>query len=220
LSGTSVVSDGSGDDTEATTSLGNGGVSSEISNHQEEEGKVKEEEEGDECEVNSQGGQQEDKGDDEPRSQEDRDSVGELFRGLGIGRGDTVVRVEEGREGQPETAIRGESSSAKGVAGGKFPHASSELSKTADEAGHTDDSVGDGDTASANVVHGEDESGAREGEETKGTRVTDDPQLRGGVVDVGVGGEGASLGSSLAVLITDVVGVVVRQLFGGHCEWK
>jgi len=52
---------------------------------------------------------QEDEGDDEPRSQEDCDGIVELIRGLGVGSGDTVVWVEEGRVGQPETTVGGES---------------------------------------------------------------------------------------------------------------
>ena len=49
------------------------------------------------------------------------------------------------------------------------------------------------------------------------TGVTDDPQLRGGVVDVGVGGKGAGSGSTVTVVvvITDVVRVL-RLL--RHCE--
>jgi len=50
----------------------------------------------------------------------------------------------------------------------RTPHSSSKLSKTTNETGHTDDSVGDGDTTSADIVHGEDERGAGEGEETTG----------------------------------------------------
>lgn len=82
----------------------------------------------------------------------------------------------------------GLTSSAEGVAGGKFycgtsrksigwlgeegdrkqhtPHASNKLSKTTNEAGHADDGIGDGDTASLDVDQREDEGGAREGEET------------------------------------------------------
>ena len=45
------------------------------------------------------------------------------------------------------------------------PHSGSELSETADEASHTDNGIGDGDAASRDVVHREDESGGGEGEE-------------------------------------------------------
>lgn len=55
----------------------------------------------------------------------------------------------------------------------------------------------------------------------QGTGVADDPQLGSGVVDVGVGGEGASSVSAgaVVVLITDVVRVLDGFL-GGHGEWK
>lgn len=48
------------------------------------------------------------------------------------------------------------------------PHSSGELSKTTDEAGHTDDGICDSDTASLDVVHREDEGGGGEREETTG----------------------------------------------------
>jgi len=222
LSSASVEGDSSSKDTEGTTGLGDRGGFGELGNHKEEEGQVKEEEEGCQSDVNPQSAQEEDEGDDEPRSQKDSDSVVKFIRGLGIGSSDTVVGMKEGRVGQPETAIRGESSGAESVTSGKLPHAGSELSETADEAGHTNDSVGDGDTPSVDVVHGENEGCASEGEETKRTRVADDPQLRGSVVDVGVGWEGASSVSALAVvvLITDVVGVANGGLFCGDGHWK
>ena len=48
----------------------------------------------------------------------------------------------------------------------RTPHSSKDLSKTTDETGHTDDSVRNNDTAGMDVVHGEDEGGTREREET------------------------------------------------------
>lgn len=145
-----------------------------------------------------------------------------FIRGAGIGSSDTVVGMKEGRVGQPETAIRGECSGAESVTSGKLPHAGSELSETADKAGHTNDSVGDSDTASVDIEQGENQSCASEGEETKRTGVANDPQLRGSVVDVGVGWEGASSVSAgaVVVLITDVVGVANGGLFGGDGHWK
>jgi len=129
----------------------------------------------------------------------------ELTGGLGVGGSDTEIGVKEGSVGQPETAIRGESGSAESVAGGELPHPSSKLSETADEASHTDDGVGDGNIASMDVIHGQDEGRAGEGEETERTRVTQVPQLRGGVVNVGVGGEGAGGVSTATVVVTILV---------------
>jgi hypothetical protein len=109
----------------------------------------------------------------------------------------------------------------------RTPHSCSKLGETTDEAGHTDDSVRDGNTARTNVEHGENKGCASEGEETAGksgetswdrrcmvhsqrSGVTDDPQLRGGVVNVGVSGERASNSP-----IPDVVGVADGSLLGG-----
>ena len=55
----------------------------------------------------------------------------------------------------------------------RTPHPSSELSETANEAGHTDDSVRDGDPAGVNVEHGENKGGAGEREETAGVEQSD-----------------------------------------------
>jgi len=211
LGGAGIVSDESGDNTESTASLCDRGGFGKLGNEEEEEGHVEEEEEGHQSYVNSQGTEEEDEGDDEPRSQEDCDGIVELFRGLGVSSSDTVVWVEEGRVGQPETAVGGESSGAKSVASRELPHSSSELSKATDEAGHTDDSVGDGDAPSVDVVHRKDEGCASEREETERARVTDDPQLRGGVVDIGVTGEGAG---SVSTLLIDRVLLEC----GGHLE--
>ena len=55
------------------------------------------------------------------------------------------------------------------------------------------------------------------GKYSQRSRVADNPQLRGGVVNVGVGRERASGGSSttVVVVITDVVGVADGGLLGG-----
>lgn len=211
LGGASVVSDESGGNTESATSLCDRGVFGKLANKEEEEGQVEKEEEGDQGNVNSQGTEEEDEGDDEPRSQEDCDGIMELFGGLGVSSSNAIVWVKEGRVGQPETAVRGESSGAKSVASRELPHSSSKLSKATDEAGHPDDSVGDSNAPSLNVVHRKDEGRASEGEETERAGVTDDPQLRGGVVDIGVTGEGAS---SVSTLLIDRVLLEC----GGHLE--
>lgn len=199
LGGAGVVSDESGGNAESTTSLSDRGGFGKLGNEEEEEGQVEKEEEGDQGNVDSQGTEEEDEGDDEPRSQEDCDGIVELIRGLGVSSSNAEVWVEEGRVGQPETAVRCESSGAKGVSSRELPHSGSKLSKATDKASHTDDSVRDTNAPGVNVVHGKDEGCASEGEETKRPRVTDDPQLRGGVVDIGVTGECASSVSTLVV---------------------
>lgn len=57
---------------------------------------------------------------------------------------------------------------------GHTPHPSSKLSKASDKAGHTEDSVGHGNTAGTHVVHGENEGRAGEGEETTGMSVNNE----------------------------------------------
>ena len=56
--------------------------------------------------------------------------------------------------------------SEKGVCRRRTPHSGKDLSKTADENSHADNGVRDSDTASIDVVHGKDEGGAGEGEQT------------------------------------------------------
>jgi len=222
LGSTGVESDGGSDETESSTNLVDGKVVSELADHEEEESHIEKEEEGHQGDVDLQGRQEEDEGNDEPGSQKDADGVGKLFGDFGVGSRDTVVGVKEGREGQPETSVRSKSSRAERIASSEFPHSSSELSKATDETGHADDGIGDRDTAGADVVHGEDESGAGEGEEAKRTRITDDPQLGGGVVNIGVGRKSGSTVSSttMVMFVADVVGVIDRAFLVGdvaHC---
>lgn len=103
----------------------------------------------------------------------------------------------------------------------RTPHSGSKLGETTDEHGHADDGIGDGDATGRDVVHGEDEGCGGEGEEaavdvtrsanlilgeearySQRTRVTKDPQLGGGVVDVGVGKSAIS-----SALVVSGVGV-------------
>jgi len=190
LSQTGVESGKGSGDTDTSTRLMDGFVSGELAGHEEEEGQVEEEEEDDKCDVNPQGCQEEEEGDNEPCRQKDSNGAGELFSFTGVSSGNTVAGVKEGRVGQPKAAVTGESSRAECIASDKLPHSSGELSQTTDEAGHTDDGICDSDTASLDVVHREDEGGGGEREETKRTRVADLPQ-RGGALHVGVGSERA-----------------------------
>jgi len=122
----------------------------------------------------------------------------------------------------------------------RTPHSSGELGETTNEAGHTDDSIRDGDTASLAVVHREDEGGASEGEETtvevirsvhlrtssrwgggrylQRARVADLPQ-RGRALHIGVGRERAMSATGAvvdAVRIRERTLVVSEVAHGGH----
>jgi len=205
LGKTEVVSGKGGGDADSSTGLVDARVPGELTSHEKEESEIEEGEENDQGDVNPQGSQEEEEGDDEPGSQKDSESVGELTGGISVSSTDTEVRDEEGGEGQPETTVGSESSCAERVAGSEFPHPSSELGKTTDETGHTDDGVRDGNSASLDIEHGKDKGGARERKETERARVGDDPQLRGGVVDVGVSRKRRSMLTTGAVVmfITD-----------------
>jgi len=204
LGGTGVEGGSGSGKANRSTRLVNCEALRELAGHEEEEGQVEEEEEGDQGDVDSQGRQEEEEGDDKPGSQEDPDSVSELARDFLVGGSNTETRVKEGGIGQPETAVAGESSSAKRIASGELPHSSDELSETTNETSHANDGVGDGDTASLYVVHGEHESGGSEGVETERTGVAKDPQLRGGIVDIGMGGKSrGAVGSATAGVVRE-----------------
>jgi len=214
LRGTSVEGGSGSGKADGSTRLVNGEALRELAGHEEEEGQVEEEEEGDQGDVDSQGCQEEEEGDDKPGTQEDPDSARKLARDFLIGGRNTETGVKEGGVGQPETTVAGESSSAERIASGKLPHSGNELSETTNETGHADDGVGDGDTASLHVVHGEHESGGSEGVETKRTGVAKDPQLRGGIVDIGMGGESA-VGSATAGVVREGTLLVGDGIHGG-----
>jgi hypothetical protein len=217
LGGTSVESGSGGGKTEPSTNLMDREVIGELADHEDHEGQIKKGKDSNQGDVDSQGRQKEKEADDEPGSQKDPKGVGELSWGIGVGSRNTKVWMNDGSVGQPETAERRESSRSKGIAGSKLPHSGKDLSKAADKTGHADDGVRNGDTASVDIVHGEDEGGARKGEETEGTRVADDPQLGGGVVHIGVGGESRSSVSSgtVVMFVTHVVGIVDGTLLVG-----
>jgi len=209
LGSTGVESGGGGEETSASANLVNGEVVSELASHKEEEGEVEEGEEDDQGNVDPQSCQDEDEGDDKPSGQKDSDSAGQLTRGIGVRSRDTKRGVEEGSVGHPETTVRGEGSRAKGVTSGELPHSSSKLGKTTDETGHANHSIGDGNAAGLDVVHGEDEGGGGEGEETERSRVGDYPQLGGGVVNIGLDRESTGGVSSATVVVVFVADDVV-----------
>jgi len=203
LGGTGVESGRGSGKTDGSTSLVDSELFGELAGHKEEEGQVKEEEEGDQGDVDPQGRQEEEESDDEPGSQEDSNGASELAWVASVGRGDTEAGVKEACVGQPETTVTGESSRAKRVPSGKLPHSSGELSKTTNEASHTDDGVRDGDAPSRDVVHGEDESRGGKREETKRAWVAEGPERGNRILNIGVAGE-RTLSSTAAL---EAVGV-------------
>jgi len=210
LGSTSVESGGGSGETESSTDFVDREALGKLADHEEEESHIEKGEDGDQGDVNLEGCQEKEEADDKPCSQKDSESVGKLARSICVGSRNTEVGMKNGSVGQPETSKRRESSRAERITSSKLPHSSEDLSKTTDETSHTDNGVRNNNTAGLDVVHGEDEGGAREREETKRTRVTDDPQLRGSVVDISVGRErrsGVSSGTGIVngtLLVCDV----------------
>jgi len=196
LGGTGIVSDSCGDETHSTTGLVGGGAFGELAGHEKEEGDIKTAEEGDQGNVDPEGAQEEDEGDDEPGGQKESDCVGELTGSVSVSGANTEARNDKAGVGHPETTVGSESSCAEGVTSGEFPHAGNELGEPTNKAGHADDGIRDGNATSLDIDQGEDKGGAREREETERARVANDPQLRGGVVNIGVVRKSGSMGAA------------------------
>jgi len=201
LGGASVEGNGGGGEPKCSTNLVDRGAVGELANHEEHECQIEEAEESSHGEVHPQRSQEEDERKNEPGSQKDSDGAFELSRSLSVRLCDTEGREEQGSKCQPETTEGGESTCAECISSGELPHSSKDLAEATDEASHAEDDVGNGDTASPNVVQGEDEGAATKGEEAERTGVSDDPQLGGGVVEVGVSGKGGGSVSTAAVVV-------------------
>lgn len=142
---------------------------------EEEESQVKREEEEEEHDSRLQGAEEQEGSEDEPAGQEetnDRASVG----GVGLVRTNLGVEdVETGREkktiGNPETTIRRESGSTKGVADSHLPHTSQKLDETTVTKSERKRDVGGGDAAGVHVDGGEDKGSEGESAETQRSRI-------------------------------------------------
>jgi hypothetical protein len=93
---------------------GSVGVELEVRNREEEEGDVEEEEEREEGEGRLKSADKADEGEDEPSNEEESDGV------VGLGGGGVISEKAEvtgfdQRPGDPETTVRGQSSSTKSV---------------------------------------------------------------------------------------------------------
>jgi len=158
----SVVGNSSGEETKATANLGDFHLDRECTNHEEHEGEHQAEEQRGQRHTGAQRREEHDGGKDEPGSEEEADGILKVTRvgrwGL-VGLDNTSAREENQGVSDPEGAIGGESSSAKGVAASKLPHASEELGEAATSNGHTEDNFGLDDVASLNVNERKDKSG-------------------------------------------------------------
>jgi hypothetical protein len=141
--GSDVVGNRSGEETEATADLDELDVAIEVSDHEEHEGDVKEEEEGSSRSVGSERGHEHDEGEDEPRREEEAKSVVELMSGsVSVTSDDTRARKQDSSVADPESAVGSEGGSTEGVATDEFPHAGQKLGKTTIGKSHTDDDIG------------------------------------------------------------------------------
>lgn len=169
----SVVPSGEGSqETKDTTSLDETGMSvlgvveDEVADREEEEGHVEEEEEQEEGDGRAQGADQQDGGEDKPSGQEETDSVLKVSCLVCCSNLEATWSVDDGVR-EPETTVRGQSSSTKGVTDGHLPHTSEKLDQTTIAECDGNDDVWFGDTSSLEVDEGEDEGGQRESGETK-----------------------------------------------------
>lgn len=180
LSESAVPSSESREETEVSTSRLAFSVSSVRAEGEEEEGQVESGEEEDERDGCSESADQHQEGEDEPSEKVEGDGGVHLPGSLRI-RSVRADDVETGNlndsPGEPETTIAAQGSSAKGVTGGKFPHASSELDHTAIEEGKTNDDVRHSDTFGLNVNEREDKGGQRESGETQRSWVSNRSEL-------------------------------------------
>jgi len=212
---TSVESNGGSSKANSSSSLLDGETPREIADHEDEVRHVEEEEEDNHDDIILPSCQEENECKDEPASQKDSGGVGELFGVVGKCSRDAERGVDEGRVGKPETTKSGESARVEQTsASTKLPHASNELSKTADKAGHADDGIRGGDTTGLDVVHRGNEGGASEGEKANRTGVGDPPPPSRGAMNIWLGRENRSIVPSVAVDF--VVGVRDGTLFVVH----
>jgi len=134
----------------------------ELADQEEEKGHIEEEEDEDQGEVDPQGRQEENEGDDEPGSDKYSGAAPEFPKIICEGSFKTEAGVKEGSVDHPENAVNFESTRAEQVSGIKLPYPGNDLSKTTGKTGHTDDRMRSSDTGGLDVVHGDDESGASE----------------------------------------------------------
>jgi hypothetical protein len=186
---TDVVSNESGDDTEASTSLGDTEFGTPFASGEEDEGECKEGEQGNEADGFPQRRNEEEESDDGPSNEIDSESTAQLRRAF-VSRSGTGARPEDGGIREPEGTIGGESGSTKGVALRELPHAGHELGETTTENSHADNRVRVGDATRVKVIERQNQSRRREGEETKRSGASDGdcpPSSGSGSSTVGVG---------------------------------
>lgn len=163
-----------GEDSENTASLDQGSVTAlEVTDTEHEEGQVKGEEEEEEGDGGAESADQEEEGEDEPSHEVETKGVGESgWRGCFQG-GDNLETTWSKNDGDtdPETTVRAQSSSTKGVTNSHFPHAGKKLDKTTVGESSTDDERRLGDTTSAQVDERENKSGKGESAQTERSRV-------------------------------------------------
>lgn len=168
-------------ETEEATGLDDGGVglalgvTVEITNTEEQEGEVQEEEQQEEGYGGPQGAEQQDSGEDEPSKEEQSKRVIELWC---TSASESVRNLkstwgQDDGESKPETTIRRQSGGTKGISNGHFPHASKQLNKTTIAESQSDHNVGLSDVARTHVDRAQHESGEGESRQAQRGWVTE-----------------------------------------------
>ena len=107
-------------------------------NGQEQEGNVKEEEQGEESNSRLEGQHEQDSGEEEPTKQEETNHVVQVGR-IGVRFSNAKGLGLESTPSEPESTIRRQSGSTKGVLNDNFPHTGQELNETTVKVSKTND---------------------------------------------------------------------------------
>lgn len=151
-----------GDDSHATTSLGDGDVAGVVAGGEEPEGDFQEKEDEEERDRGAESTEQEDEGDDGPHRQVDRESVVEhVSLALILGENLELGNVQHS-EGEPERAVRRERRGTESVTARPLLDAGDDLGESSVAKSETKDDVGDSDVTGLGVVERKDKGGTTE----------------------------------------------------------
>lgn len=140
------------------------GIIGKVASAEADEGDLQDEEHQEEHQGRLERAEHEERREDRPADEEQAHRVeeGADAHGLELA-GNLHARREDQANGNPETAVGGQSRRAERVANRHLPHTSEELNETAVAKGQSDDNVRLLETTNLGVDHGEDEGREREG---------------------------------------------------------
>jgi len=117
------------------------------------------------------------KGEDEPDEEEETNGIVDLVFNVCVTLEDTSARNQDQGVADPETTVRRQGSSTKGIATDKLPHSSEKLNQSTGSNRHSNDDIRLGDMTSLDVDQGEHESCGCEREETERGWIGDHSQM-------------------------------------------